>query len=90
MGPEMTWVIADHEAAAGSPEITVRKGQQVEVLEVPAAHNPDLCLVRLPSSGGSGDQTAQEGLVPMIVLKPPPQGLRGRRSNPDHDGEYHL
>ena len=80
----MTWVIADHEATAGSPELTVRKGQQVEVLEVPAANAPDLCLVRLPSST-SGEHL--EGLVPLAVLKPPPQGLRGRRTAiQDHEG----
>lgn len=90
-GPEMTWVVADHEATAGSSEITVRKGQQVEVLEVPSTQSPDLCLVRLSTSAGpsggsatAGPSEQLEGLVPLAVLKPPPQ--RTRR-NADNDGE---
>ncbi|XP_059472379.1 kalirin isoform X2 [Neocloeon triangulifer] len=76
-GQEMTWVVADHEAPTGSAEITVRKGQQVEVLEVPAGQ--ELCLVRLHPSSAS--EHPVEGMVPLSVLKPPPQGLRGQRTH---------
>jgi hypothetical protein len=76
----MTWVVADHEAPAGSTEITVRKGQQVEVLEVPTGQ--DMCLVRLHPSNAS--EHPVEGMVPLSVLKPPPQGLRGQRT---HEGK---
>lgn len=79
-GQEMTWVVADHEAPAGSAEITVRKGQQVEVLEVPSGQ--DMCLVRLHAS--SAAEHPVEGMVPLSVLKPPPQGLRGQRA---HEGK---
>lgn len=65
----MTWVIADHLAAPGSQELTVHKGQQVEVLEVNASP-PDWCLVRMSTSGSV--DSPPEGLVPLSVLKQPP------------------
>lgn len=81
----MTWVISDHVAATGSDELSVTKGQQVEVLEM-STTVPDFCLVRLGIVGsgagvgasGSSKATAAasvptvEGLVPMSILKPPP------------------
>jgi hypothetical protein len=79
-GQEMTWVVADHEAPAGSAEITVRKGQQVEVLEVPSGQ--DMCLVRLHAA--SAAEPPVEGMVPLAVLKPTPQGLKGQRA---HEGK---
>ncbi|KAJ8878381.1 hypothetical protein PR048_018958 [Dryococelus australis] len=72
-GAEMMWVIADHVAAAGSQELSVHKGQQVEVLEVRAS-SPDWCLVRVPTSGSV--DSPPEGLVPLAVLKQPPPGLK--------------
>jgi triple functional domain protein len=88
----MTWVIADHVAAAGSQELSVHKGQQVEVLELNTA-TPDWCLVRMPTSGSSVD-SPPEGLVPLAVLKQPPPGLKtspSRRAASDHDsGEYSV
>jgi triple functional domain protein len=89
-GVEMTWVIADHVAAAGSQELSVHKGQQVEVLELNTSA-PDWCLVRMPTSGSSVD-SPPEGLVPLAVLKQPPPGLKtspSRRPAADHEsGEY--
>lgn len=89
-GVEMTWVIADHVAAAGSQELSVHKGQQVEVLEL-STSAPDWCLVRMSTSGSSVD-SPPEGLVPLAVLKQPPPGLKtspSRRAAADHDsGEY--
>jgi hypothetical protein len=85
-GVEMTWVIADHVAAAGSQELSVHKGQQVEVLELNTP-SPDWCLVRMPTSGSSVD-SPPEGLVPLAVLKQPPPGLKtspSRRAAADHD-----
>jgi len=86
----MTWVIADHVAAAGSQELSVHKGQQVEVLELNTSA-PDWCLVRMSTSGSSVD-SPPEGLVPLAVLKQPPPGLKtspSRRAAADHDsGEY--
>jgi len=63
----MTWVIADHTAAAGSQELTVLKGQQVEVVEGHAP--PDWCRVRLCTCSAD---SPPEGLVPLSVLKQPP------------------
>lgn len=80
-GVEMTWVIADY-TAVSSGELTVHKGQQVEVLDarldVPSV---DWCLVRMPPGSGAGSGAADsgpapEGLVPLSVLKQPPQGLK--------------
>ncbi|XP_021922834.1 triple functional domain protein-like isoform X3 [Zootermopsis nevadensis] len=87
-GVEMTWVIADHVAAVGSQELSVHKGQQVEVLELNTS-TPDWCLVRMPTSGTSVD-SPPEGLVPLAVLKQPPPGLKtspSRRAASDHDSE---
>ncbi|XP_052746705.1 kalirin isoform X1 [Bicyclus anynana] len=60
-----TWVVAEHTASSAG-EISVSKGQQVEVLEAWAAR-PDWWLVRLPG------EPPQEGAVPAAVLKPQPQ-----------------
>uniref|UniRef100_A0A182JEN1 SH3 domain-containing protein n=1 Tax=Anopheles atroparvus TaxID=41427 RepID=A0A182JEN1_ANOAO len=65
---EMTWVIADHAAAPGSSELSVSKGQQVEVVDMNCSGAPDFCLVRLSINASD----SQEGLVPVTVLKPLP------------------
>ncbi|XP_050432765.1 triple functional domain protein isoform X1 [Adelges cooleyi] len=60
-GVEMTWVIADHSATAAG-QVSVAKGQQVEVLD---GGINDMVMVRLPAD-------CTEGLVPQHVLKQPP------------------
>lgn len=76
----MTWVVADHMAAPGSRELSVTKGQQVEVLEngsstgtTPAGvpNTGEWTLVRLPLTPGQVEPPA-EGLVPTSALKQPP------------------
>ncbi|XP_034658719.1 triple functional domain protein isoform X2 [Drosophila subobscura] len=67
---EATWVVADYIATSGSNELSVSKGQQVEIIEQPSATEPDFCLVRLNPQ--HDDAAVQEGLVPVSVLKPPP------------------
>ncbi|CAD7004181.1 unnamed protein product [Ceratitis capitata] len=67
---EGTWVVADYIATPGSNELSVSKGQQVEVVEAPSAAEPDFCLVRLNPQ--SDDAAVQEGLVPVSILKPSP------------------
>ncbi|ALC42942.1 trio [Drosophila busckii] len=67
---EATWVVADYIASSGSNELSVSKGQQVEIIEPPTASEPDFCLVRLNPQ--HDDAAVQEGLVPVSVLKPPP------------------
>lgn len=64
----MTWVVADHSATPGSRELTVTKGQQVEVLENGTG---EWTLVRLSVAPGQPDPPL-EGLVPTSVLKQPP------------------
>ncbi|XP_066586985.1 triple functional domain protein isoform X3 [Prorops nasuta] len=74
---EMTWVVADHSATPGSRELTVTKGQQVEVLENGSSGTgsgsigPEWTLVRLASTPGQADPPP-EGLVPTSALKQPP------------------
>ncbi|CAK1554742.1 unnamed protein product [Leptosia nina] len=63
-GPEMTWVVAEH-TSGGAGELSVSKGQQVEVLEAWQSR-PEWWLVRI-----HGDPP-QEGAVPAQVLKPQP------------------
>ncbi|XP_048850160.1 triple functional domain protein isoform X5 [Brienomyrus brachyistius] len=60
-GCELTVVIHDF-AAGNSNELTVRRGQTVEVLERPH-ERPDWCLVRTTDRS-----PAQEGLVPCAML----------------------
>ncbi|KAM3969030.1 LOW QUALITY PROTEIN: trio Rho guanine nucleotide exchange factor [Aphomia sociella] len=64
-GPEMTWVVAEHTASSAG-ELTVTKGQQVEVVEV-CQGRADWWVVRVPG------EPPQEGAVPAHVLKPQPQ-----------------
>ncbi|XP_066250215.1 triple functional domain protein isoform X1 [Euwallacea similis] len=83
---EMTWVMSDYTATTPQ-ELSVTKGQQVEVVEV-CSSRPDFCLVRMPTRGSEGHQEpVPEGLVPSAVLKQPPQprGSPSRRLNQDHD-----
>lgn len=77
----MTWVVADFTATPSTQEISVCKGQQVEVLD--ASHtvtssvaSGEFCLVRLSpgSAGTTGGGGTLEGLVPVSVLKPLPGG----------------
>nr|XP_032526411.1 triple functional domain protein isoform X1 [Danaus plexippus plexippus] len=63
-GAEMSWVVADH-SSGGAGEVSVCKGQQVEVLEAWAAR-PDWWLVR------RAGEPPVEGAVPAAVLKPQP------------------
>lgn len=63
-------MVSDYIATPGSNELSVTKGQQVEVVEAPSSTEPDFCLVRLNPQ--SDDAAVQEGLVPISILKPPP------------------
>ncbi|XP_047040654.1 kalirin isoform X3 [Helicoverpa zea] len=73
-GPEMTWVVAEH-GAGGAGEVSVSKGQQVEVLE-PWAARADWWLVRVPG------EPPQEGAVPAHVLKLQPHHLPQQKTSP--------
>lgn len=81
----MTWVISDF-TATNSSELSVTKGQQVEVVEV-CSTKPDYCLVRMPTRGTDHDAAVPEGLVPLAVLKQPPapRSSPSRRPQIDHD-----
>lgn len=67
----MTWVATDYTATPGTNEVSVTKGQQVEIIETACNGAPEFCLVRLNIHSGSavdGSGTI-EGIVPMSVLK---------------------
>lgn len=92
----MTWVVSDYTATPGTNEISVTKGQQVEIIETSSAESSDFCLVRLGPIG-SGDGGTHEGLVPISILKPPPstkgaarRGLEVEKEQPENNGEYIL
>uniref|UniRef100_A0A182MQD5 SH3 domain-containing protein n=1 Tax=Anopheles culicifacies TaxID=139723 RepID=A0A182MQD5_9DIPT len=83
---EMTWVIADHTATPGSSELSVSKGQQVEIVDMNCSGAPDFCLVRLSINASD----SQEGLVPVTVLKPLPSShskLNNKQRDTDTLGE---
>ncbi|KAL1130548.1 hypothetical protein AAG570_011794 [Ranatra chinensis] len=88
----MTWVICDH-VASGPGQLSVTKGQQVEVVEGNSGSGGgDWCLVRMATSGAD---PAPEGLVPVSALKQPPQPPQAtspsRRPPIDHEiGELLL
>ncbi|XP_026331830.1 triple functional domain protein [Hyposmocoma kahamanoa] len=71
---EMTWVVAEH-TASGNGELTVTKGQQVEVVES-CQGRPDWWVVRVPG------EPPQEGAVPAHVLKPQPQHHPQQKTSP--------
>ncbi|KAJ8320622.1 hypothetical protein KUTeg_002209 [Tegillarca granosa] len=76
---EITIVIEDYSAATNS-ELTVQKGQHVEIID-PAPGEPNWCMVRAISSE-EGEPC--QGLVPMAALKPLPTTRRpGSRSSMD-------
>lgn len=83
---EMTWVMSDYTAANGQ-ELTVSKGQQVEVIEI-CPTKSDYCLVRMPTRG-TDHESVPEGLVPLSVLKQPPAPKSSpskRLPGGEHDG----
>lgn len=88
----MTWVTSDYVATQGSGELSVQKGQQVEVIDTNCLSAPGFSLVRLTNtstnnnlssssltSSTTQEQTVQEGLVPSSILKPPPTQMKNRR-----------
>lgn len=83
----MTWVVAEH-TASGAGELSVAKGQQVEVVEA-CPGRADWWVVRVPG------EPPQEGAVPAHVLKPPPISKTSPSRKPagqpseDTSGEYY-
>lgn len=81
---DVTVVIDDYSATSTS-ELSVQKGQQVELVDVCPAGQPEWCLVRtLPNEVGESSQ----GLVPMSTLKPVPikvGSAAGTRTSADLD-----
>lgn len=58
---EVTWVISDYVGNAVDNELSVTKGQQVEVLEM-SSTTPEFCLVRVTTvSAGASSSTVGSG-----------------------------
>jgi hypothetical protein len=64
-------VVGDHTASPGSRELSVVKGQQVDIVEM--SPSSEMALVRLVTGNG---EVGGEGLVPLTVLKQLPTRLR--------------
>lgn len=79
----MTWVVSDYTATPGTSEVTVLKGQQVEIIDTACSGAPEYCQVRLHNPSNGSDTNTQEGLVPVAILKPPPSGKNAHRRNVD-------
>lgn len=80
----MTWIVSDYIATPGTNEVSVTKGQQVEIIDPSCGGSPELCLVRLNIHSGSaadGGSGTIEGMVPVSVLKPPPSNRNAHRKN---------
>ncbi|XP_031622402.1 kalirin isoform X2 [Contarinia nasturtii] len=86
---EMTWVLTDYTATPGTNEVSVTKGQQVEIIETVCNGAPEFCLVRLNiHSGSAADGSGTiEGIVPASVLKLVPSNKSGHRKGADDNKE---
>ena len=61
---ELTWVTSDHAAPLAGGQLSVRVGQQVEIMDrLGDPAHPDMVMVRLVS-----DQHQETGYVPMSCL----------------------
>lgn len=82
----MTWVVSDYVATPGTNEVSVTKGQQVEIIDTNCSGAPEFCLVRLNiHSGSAADGSGTiEGKVPVSVLKfAPSNKSSNRKVNPE-------
>lgn len=59
-------MVADYNGSPDTDQLSVQKGQQVEVLENPCPGKPNFSLVRLPHTGA---ESPVEGIVPSAALK---------------------
>lgn len=76
-------MVVDDFAASNNSELTVHRGQQVEVIDL-SPGQPNWCYVRTVQ--GEGLEQGQ-GLVPTSTLKPIPRLLgAGSRTSQDFDG----
>lgn len=83
---DVTVVIEDY-SAIGSNELTLHRGQQVEVLDA-APGQADYCLVRTVPVDGTDPV---QGLAPMCALKPVASlRVSGSRTSIDGDGKILL
>lgn len=75
----------DYTATPGTNEVSVTKGQQVEIIETVCNGTPDFCLVRLNiHSGSAADGSGTiEGIVPISVLKLAPSIKSHRKGGDD-------
>ena len=63
------WLVGEDYTAASDREISVSRGQQVELVEAHPSSAPDSHLIRLVNPD-TADWASAEGLVPANILKP--------------------
>ena len=81
----MTWVVADYVGSPGSRELTVHKGQQVEILDLTGSGSPEMCLVRLLISGSD---VQPDGRLPLTVLKQLPHSKLKGSGDAGENGKF--
>lgn len=80
------WLITEDYTATSEKEVSVSRGQQVELVESAAGGNPEWCLVRLPSV--ETNSTPTEGLVPAAMLKQVPNlKVSASRGSIENEGQ---
>ena len=85
--PSDIWVVLDDFTAANDRELSVAKGQQVELLDSAPGGATDWCLVRLINC--ANDVTQIEGRVPTATVKQVAAALTvsSSRGSIDNDGK---
>ena len=83
------WLVAEEFTANNVQELSVTKGQQVEIVDTSPNGNSEWCLVRtLATESGV---TPQEGLVPMATLKQMPNlKVSGSHTSIENEGRSFL
>jgi triple functional domain protein len=80
---DVTTVLADFHGTPGTLQISVTKGQHVEILQSDCPETPDFCFVRICENGK--DTTPEtDGLVPISILKSHPANTKNSKAHSLH------
>ena len=88
------WVILDDFTATNDKELSVQKGQQVELLDSAPGGSTEWCVVRVLNGAGAGDGSScgvqLEGRVPTTAIKQVTTALTVSSSHGsiDNDGKF--
>jgi triple functional domain protein len=80
---DITTVISDFVSAPGTLQISVAKGQQVEILQSDCPETPDYCFVRICEQNGKEPHHSpeQDGLIPIAILKSHPATSKNSKNH---------